>query len=68
MTGATKLFHSAVGAEDVPYELQHGTDFLDALPRLVNRPDFTIAQTRRSRPQLLLDDTVQTSADGLIVP
>jgi hypothetical protein len=67
MTGATKLFHSAVGAEDVPYELQHGSDFLDALPRLVNRVVLTIGQTVHSRPQLFLDDAVETFTDGLIV-
>ena len=67
MTGATKLFQGAVSAEAAAHELQDCPHFLDALPRLVNRLVLTIGQTGRSRPQLFLDDAVETFADRLIV-
>jgi hypothetical protein len=67
MTGATKLFQGAVSAEAVAHELQDCPHFLNALPRLVNRFVLTIGQTVCSRPQLFLDDAVETFTDGLIV-
>ena len=69
MTRAAKLFDRTVCAKVVAYELQHGTHFLEAPPRRVNRiVPGGIGQAVRSFPQLLLDDAVEAFADGFIIP